>query len=63
MEKESSVWRPVVLLLESEEEGLREGRWLSEKARQSWREECDEGEEEGRKECRNGVEELLSNII
>ena len=50
-------------MLELEEEGSREGRWLSEKARRSWREEGDEGEEEERKECRDGAKELLSNIL
>jgi hypothetical protein len=58
MEKESSVWRPVVLL----SPGLRDGRWLSEKARRRWREEGEDVEEEERKECRYGVEELRSSI-
>lgn len=62
MLKESSVWRLLLLLL-SEEEGLREGRWPSEKARRSWREEGDEEKEEENLECRNGVEELLSSIL
>jgi hypothetical protein len=67
MEKESSVWRPVVLFLlppPPSEDGWREGRWPSEKARRSWREDgaaaADDGE---RKECRNGVDELLSSIV
>jgi len=42
----------------------REGMWLSEKARRSCREEVGEGKEEERKKgCRNGVDELRSNIL
>jgi len=42
----------------------RAGMWLSEKARRSCREEVGEGKEEERKKgCRNGVDELRSNIL
>jgi len=68
MEKESSVCRPPLGLLPAllgvdHDDGWREGRWPSEKARRRCREERrDDGEEE-RKGCRNGVDELLSNIL
>jgi hypothetical protein len=46
------------------DDGWREGRWPSEKARRRCREERrDDGEEEERKWCGNGVDELLSNIL
>jgi hypothetical protein len=64
MEKESSVCRPPPASF-GVEDGWRDGRWPSEKARRRCREERerDDGEEERKGWCRNGVDELLSNIL